>query len=265
MLLGRQFSADDTAGSMPVAIVNDMLARRLRPDGNVLGARIRAVPHRRGKVQAVDMTIVGIMANTRSYGSSLRSTPEFYVPYAQNPVALLHVIVETESRPDAVAAVFHRAMREIRPDVPVEPIESLRAMVDARVSRQRLGAWLLGVFAAIAVALAGLGLMTTLGWWVSQRTRELGVRVALGASRTTLTWLVLRQGLFIGVTGIVIGCAAAAGVTRYLQGWIYGVTPLDTATFAGAGAFMLLTATTALWLPIRKVLRVDPIKVLRAD
>jgi ABC-type antimicrobial peptide transport system permease subunit len=128
-----------------------------------------------------------------------------------------------------------------------------------------LGAWLLGVFAAIAVALTGLGLMTTLGWWVSQRTRELGVRVALGASPGKLTWLVLRQGLFIGVTGIVIGCVAAAGLTRYLQGWIYGVTPLDTPTFAGAGVFMLLAATTALWLPIRQVLRVDPIKALRAE
>ena len=265
MLAGRSFSDGDTAGSMPVAIVNDMLARRLRPDGDVLGARIRAVPPRRGKVAAVDWTIVGIMANTRSYGSNLRSTPEFYVPYAQNPVPILHVIVETESRLDAVTAMFHRAMREVRPDLPVEPIESLRTLVDARVSRQRLGAWLLGVFASIAVALAGLGLMATLAWWVSQRTRELGVRVALGASRANLTWLVLRQGLFIGIAGIVAGCAAAAGVTRYLQGWIYGVTALDPLTFVGAGVFMFLAALVALWLPIRKVLRVDPIRALRAE
>jgi predicted lysophospholipase L1 biosynthesis ABC-type transport system permease subunit len=216
-------------------------------------------------VPAVEWTIVGIMANTRSYGTNLRSTPEFYVPYAQNPVALLHVIVETESRPDAVAALFDRAMREIRPDLPVEPMESLRALVDARVSRQRLGAWLLGVFAGIAVALAGLGLMATLGWWVSQRTRELGVRVALGASRANLTWLVLRQGLFIGVIGIALGCVAAAGVTRYLQGWIYGVTALDTLTFVGAAVFMLIAAMTALCLPIRKALRIDPIRALGAE
>lgn len=265
MLAGRAFSDDDTAGSMPVAIVNDTLARRLRPDGHVLGARIRAAPPRRGKVPAVDWTIVGVMANTRSYGSNLRSTPEFYVPYAQNPVPLLHVIVETESRPDALAAVLHRAMREVRPDVPVEPVESLRTMVDARVSRQRLGAWLLGVFAGIAVVLAGLGLMATLGWWVSQRTRELGVRVALGASRGNLTWLVLRQGMLIGVAGILAGCALAAGATQYLQGWIYGVTALDTMTFAGAGALMFIAATIALWRPIRKALRVDPIRALRAE
>jgi putative ABC transport system permease protein len=265
VLAGRAFSFDDTAGSMPVAIVNDTLARRLRPDGHVVGTRIRAIPPRRGKVPAVEWTIVGIMANTRSYGTNLRSTPEFYVPYAQNPVALLHVIVETESRPDAVAALFDRAMREIRPDLPVEPMESLRALVDARVSRQRLGAWLLGVFAGIAVALAGLGLMATLGWWVSQRTRELGVRVALGASRANLTWLVLRQGLFIGVIGIALGCVAAAGVTRYLQGWIYGVTALDTLTFVGAAVLMLIAAMTALCLPIRKALRIDPIRALGAE
>jgi ABC-type antimicrobial peptide transport system permease subunit len=156
-------------------------------------------------------------------------------------------------------------MREIRPDVPVEPVESLRTLVDARVSRHRLGAWLLGVFGCIAVALAGLGLMATLGWWVSQRTRELGVRVALGASRANLTWLVLRQGMLIGVGGILVGCAAAAGVTRYLQGWIYGVTALDTLTFVGAGVVMFSAAMIALWLPIRKVLRVDPIRALRAE
>ena len=265
MLAGRDFTTDDSAGSMPVVIVNDAMARRLRPDGNVLGARVRAVPPRRGKVPATDWTVVGVMANTRSYGSNLRSTPEFYVPYAQNPVPMMHVIVETDTRPDAVAAVFSRVMREVRPDVPIEPVESLRAMVDARVSRQRLGAWLLGIFAVIAVALAGLGLMTTLGWWVSQRTRELGVRVALGASRPQLTWLVLRQGLFIGATGIALGCAAAAGVTRYLQGWIYGVTPLDPTTFASAGVFMLLAAATALWLPVRRVIKVDPIQALRAE
>ena len=111
-------------------------------------------------------------------------------------------------------------MREMRPDVPVEPVESLRTMVDGRVSRQRLGAWLLGVFAGIAVVLAGLGLMATLGWWVSQRTREVGVRVALGASRANLRGSCCGKGMFIGVAGIVAGCAAAAGVTRYLQGWI---------------------------------------------
>jgi putative ABC transport system permease protein len=265
MLAGRTFLTADTAGSPPVAIVNDALARRLRPDGAVLGARVRAIPPRRGKVPPVEWTIVGIMADTRSYGSNLRTSPEFYVPYAQNPVPLLHVIVESDAHASAVTAAMQRAMRETSPDVALEPVESLREMVDSGVARQRLGAWLLGVFATIAVALAALGLMTTLGWWVRQRRRELSVRVALGASPRKLTWLVLRQGLVIGAAGIVLGCATAAAVTRYVESWIYGVTPLDRTTFVTAAVLMLIVAVVALYLPIRKVLRLDPIEALRAE
>jgi putative ABC transport system permease protein len=117
----------------------------------------------------------------------------------------------------------------------------------------------------MAVGLAAIGLMTTIGWWVSQRTRELGVRMALGASPAQVTRLVFRQVLTLGVTGIATGCLAAAGVTRYLEGWIYGVAPLDRTTFAAAAALMCILAACAIYVPMRKAISVDPAVVLRTE
>jgi len=121
------------------------------------------------------------------------------------------------------------------------------------------------VIAALAVGLAAIGLTATIGWWVSQRTRELGVRIALGASRAQVTRLVLRQGMALSLTGIGAGCLVAAGVTRYLEGWIYGVAPLDSMTFAGAAALMLLVAGCAIYVPMRRALGVDPVVALRTE
>ena len=138
-------------------------------------------------------------------------------------------------------------------------------MLDARVARPRLGAWLLGIFAAIALLLSAVGLMTTMGWWVSQRVHELGIRMALGESRVQVTRIVLHQGVALVAGGIVIGCLAAWGVTRYLQGWIYGVTPLDTATFVAAAFLMFVLACGAMCLPLWRAISVDPVVVLRTE
>ena len=141
----------------------------------------------------------------------------------------------------------------------------MELLIRQRMGTAPVGAWLLGVIAALAVGLAAIGLMTTIGWWVRQRTRELGVRIALGASRGGVTRLVFRQGMTLAVLGVGLGCAAAAGVTRYLEGWIYGVTPLDTATFVGSAALMLGIAACAVYLPVRRATAVDPVVALRAE
>ena len=134
-----------------------------------------------------------------------------------------------------------------------------------QVMWSRMQAWLLGSFATLAIVLAAIGLTTTLGWWVQQRTRELGVRIALGASPRRLSALVVRQGMTLGVIGILFGCLGAAGLTRFMREWIYGVTPLDPRTFVGAALLMLGIAAVAIYVPMRRATRVDPVTALRAD
>jgi ABC-type antimicrobial peptide transport system permease subunit len=210
--------------------------------------------------------IVGVAFNTRSAGFDTRTRDEVFVPYAQDPAPRLHVIAEHgDGNGAAVAAQLRGAVRALRPDLALDDPEFLPQILDRSVRFWRFGATLLTVFAALAVALAGIGLMTTIGWWVNQRTRELGVRIALGATRAKVTRFVLRQGLTLGVIGVIVGCLVAAGVTRFLAGWIYGVTPLDGLTFAACAAAMTLIAALAVYVPVRRATSVDPVVALRAE
>jgi putative ABC transport system permease protein len=263
---GRAFTERDTPASPLVAIVNEALAARLDASGAVVGRTVRASRPRVPGSKPIEWQIVGVIANTRSFANDTRARAEFYVPFAQNPVTVLYAFVDTDRwREPAAATEIRGAIRAIDPDLVIEPVDSLTAFLDRRVSRPRFGAWLLGVFAALAVILAAAGLMTTMGWWVRQRTRELSIRVALGASRSAVTRLVLRQGLAVAIAGIAAGCLAAAWLTRYLQGWIYGVTPLDAATFGAAAGILALVAAGAIYVPLRRALGVNPASALSAE
>ena len=263
IVAGRGFTPADSDAGPRVAVVNEALAARLAPGGNAVGLRVRAQWPRE---PARDVEIVGVIGNTRSMRSTLTAWEEFTAPYAQRPQPFLNAMIRSDrARDPELAGEIRTAIRAVLPDLPQEPLRNYAAEVDDAAATPRFGAWLLGVFAALAVTLSAIGLMTTMGWWVRQRTRELGVRVALGASRSQILRLVLRQGVAIGVTGIAAGAIAAAGVTRYLKGWIYGVTPLDPATFASAIAMMAVVALIAVYVPVRRALRVDPIVALRAE
>ena len=188
------------------------------------------------------------------------------MPYSQNPIPVMFLVAEYAGPSDAaVMAELRAAVRALRPDLPIEDVGPMTTWVNQRVSRQRFGAWLLGTFAALAVGLAAIGLMTTIGWWVNLRTKELGVRLALGASRSQVGRLVYRQGITLGAAGIVAGCGLAAFATKYLAGFIYGVTPLDPRTFAGCALTMLVVSVAAVYLPVRRATSVDPVTALRAE
>jgi putative ABC transport system permease protein len=265
IVAGRAFTASDSENSAPVAIVNELLAQRLRPGGAVLGQMVLAPGPRRPGERPIQRQIVGVIANTRSSGADTLPAAEFYVPYAQSPVPLLYLITDADDRRGMVPTEIRRAIRGLDSELVLEDIEPFSDMLDRRVARPRLGAWLLGIFAAIALLLSAVGLMTAMGWWVSQRVHELGIRIALGASRVEVTRMVLGQGVTLVGAGIIIGCLAAAGVTHYLQGWIYGVTPLDTATFVAAAFLMFVPACGAMCLPLWRAISVDPVVVLRAE
>jgi putative ABC transport system permease protein len=261
---GRDVAGSDTLSTPLVAVVNEALARRIDPAGRVIGRRLgirwrpRDPPEQR--------EIIGVIEDTRFIQSHLRASPEAYVPFAQQPVPAFRVVVAAAAGREAEAdAALRDAVRAVDPSIVVGEVERMPAVLERGMRRWRFGAWLLGVFAGLAVTLAAIGLMTTVGWWVRQRTRELGVRVALGASRRQVTRLVLRQGLALAAAGIVAGCAAAAGLTRFLESWIYGVTPLDPSTFVACAAGMLVIAAGAVFLPARRATSADPVVALRAE
>ncbi|HUF47215.1 MAG TPA: ADOP family duplicated permease, partial [Vicinamibacterales bacterium] len=265
VLQGRGFTAADTDASARVVMVNDVLARRLRPDGQVVGEEVDVLWHRRNAEPIpVRHRIVGIAAGTRFAPSDPRPRSEAYLAVAQHPTSSLHVILALDGRRDEERARDLRAaVRSLDPTLVIGDVERMENRVHASVNRWRFGAWLLGVFAALAIVLAAIGLMTTVGWWVRQRTREIGVRVALGATAMNVTRLVLRQGLFSTGVGIIAGSVAAAGLTGFLEGWIFGVEPLDPATFATCAAGMLLVAVAAILAPVWRATRIDPLEALR--
>ena len=265
LVAGRMFSAADARGSEPVLIVNEQLASRIRPDGRVIGHRV-TVQSQGSNTVPIERTIVGVLANTRSSSVNTRPRDEAHIPYAQFPVVSQWVVADAlPGRHAEAMAGMRAAVRALRPDLVVADPRPMVNYLGERIATTRFGAWVLGALAALAVGVAAIGLAATIGWWVRQRTREIGVRIALGASRAGVTALVLRQGLTLAVVGIGVGCACAVGVTRYLTGWIYGVTPLDPGTFAGCAVLMLLVAAASVYVPVRQATSVDPVVALKAE
>jgi putative ABC transport system permease protein len=262
LVAGRTFTADDSPGGDAVVIVNEDFVKRYRPSGRVLGERIAIG---QGNAQ-VDRRIVGVVANTRFASRHTRTQPEMFVPLAQQPSSGFYLIAESDGRPDdAVARELRAALRALRSDLVVDEFSSMSALLDEGVERWRFGAWLLGILAGLALLLALIGLLATIGWWVRQRTREFGVRLALGASTWQIARLVSREGLTLTVLGIGVGCAGAVGTTRYLQSWLYGVTPLDAPTFALGAVTMFVAAAVAIGVPTRRATAVDPVSALKVE
>src|SRR4051794_34793952 len=258
---GRAFEPRDNAAATKVAVVNEAFAKRFSQDGNGLGdvVDIEFYDQRQGSRQ-----IVGVVRDTRSAGSNLKVRPEIYVPLAQTTTAAINVIVRA-SRPGdpQLADAMRAALASIDPTQVIDRIEPMQDLLDSRVANWRFGAWLLGLFAAIALLLAAVGLAAAMAWWVTQRTREIGVRMALGANPRHVAGMVLAQGLALAGAGIAIGLACAAASTRLLEGWLFGISPLDRPTFAACAAAMLIVASLATYVPVRRATRIDPLVALR--
>jgi putative ABC transport system permease protein len=261
---GRSFNDTDSASGPPVAMINQALATRLWPAANPIGEVI--------DVQAPDRTVtkrqvIGIVHTTRSWGTDREERSELYVPYAQEPGStLMYFLVRTAGppAPDLPAQITSRVTM-LRPNQAIERIEPIDASLDRSVAQPRFAAWLFGAFAAMAVGLAALGLSAVIAWWVTQRRREIGVRMALGATAQAVSALILKQAMSLAGAGVALGLVIAALSTRAIGVWLYGVAPLDPVTFGVASIGMLLIAMVAAWLPARRAARIDPIITLRAD
>jgi len=262
---GRVFSDYDTASAPPVAMVNAAMAARFWPDHDPVGRFI--------DVQAPDRTqsrrlIVGILETARSWGTDREARSELFVPYRQEPGStLIYFVVRTNGAASMTLPASIRAIvAEVRPDEVVDRIETMDTKLARSVSAPRFAMWLFGVFAAAGAVLAALGLAAIIAWWVSERRREIGVRMALGASAERVALEVLREGLGLAVGGLALGVGLALLCTHLLSNWLYGVAaPTDIRTFVACVVGMLTVTTVASYLPARRAARIDPSLTLRSE
>ncbi|HXT70360.1 MAG TPA: ABC transporter permease [Vicinamibacterales bacterium] len=256
---GRDFSTSDAAGAPSVVIVNQAFAAGHLPGEAVLNRRISF----RGDAGPWH-TIVGVVSNSKYASLAEPFAPIAYVPLAQNHETGVTLHVRARVAPDAVIPAVRNEIRSIEPNLPVPDVRTMDDTIGASLYAARMGAWSIGVLGGLALLLAAIGVYGVLAFSVARRTRELGIRVALGADRGTLMRLVLREGLILAAIGITIGLAGAVYVVKPLARFLYGVQSHDVATFIAAPAVLLLIAAVACLLPARKAMRVQPTIALRS-
>ena len=262
---GRGFEESDTATSLPVVVANETFARRY--PGEALGARVPSFGGRGSPAQAV---VVGIAADVRYIDSPTESLPELYFSHRQRPASLatlttnITLLVRTDSEPGPVAASLRSVVREADANLVPEAIMTLDdSLVATNLALPRLYALLLGGFATLALLVAGVGLFGVLSYVVAQRTRELGIRAALGARPQDLVRLVLRQGLGTTIVGLAVGLVAAGVLMRFVTTLLYGVSAADLPTYVGVPALLLVVAGAACIIPAERAARLDPLRALR--
>ena len=265
LLLGRGTTEGDTRTSPLVGVVNEAFVRRFAPDRNPLGLRARWA---RGEPDAW-MTVVGVVADARFEALHESQQPTIYTPYSQKQQPWKRwtaVVVRSRSGdPTLLADAVRRRVRSLDAQLPVTDVEAMTAVMRESLSDRRFNLVLLSAFATMAFALAALGVYGLIAHLVAQRSREIGVRMALGAQRHDVLWLMLRQGLTLVACGIVCGGLGALGATRVLRSLLYGISATDPWTFGLAVATLALVGVLASFIPARRAMRVDPCVALRLD
>jgi predicted permease len=263
LLAGRDFTARDGAGAPKVAIVSERIARGYFQGGpgEALGRRVRIGG------QGEWLTVVGVVADIRQQGLDRNVQPMIYAPFQQERGGLVRFVsfVARTTTPASVAEGIRAEIRRSAPDLPIEITRTMDEAVSASVAPPRFRMWLLALFATAATLIATCGIYGLMAYAVTQRRREIGVRMALGAQRRDVLRLVLGRALRIVAAGLIAGLAGAVVVTRVLQRFLFGVTPTDPLAFTVVTVLLLAVGLIAAWLPARRATRIDPTTALRAD
>jgi predicted permease len=255
---GRPFDATDNAAARRVAIVNQTLARRYFPNGAV-GRRLLL------SANGPPVEIVGVLSDLRHDGPARLPQPELYVPAAQMPAPEMNLVVRTTSSPAGMLPTLRAEVQRLDPDQPVFDQRTMRDVFDLVVGPHRLALRLLGALGALALALAAVGIYGVLVQLVAERTREIGIRVALGSDPPAVRRLVLRQGMVPVAWGLVVGLLAALGLTRALASQLVGVSPAEPLTLASVAMLLATVALAACYFPARRATSVDPMVALRTE
>jgi putative ABC transport system permease protein len=261
---GRDFGDGDGLQTTGVAIVNETAVKRFWPDRSPIGSQI-SLPIARNRSSL--LTIVGVVGDVRHRGLAEPPRPEIFLHSQQSELQWSEAVltVRAAAEPTTLAAPIKAALRDVDPDVPLARVRTMDEIVERSLAEPRLFAWLVGAFAAAAVALAAIGLYGIVSYTVTQRSREMGIRLALGATGGGVVRLVLAQGVRLATFGAVLGVAGGLAATRVLVGLVKGVEPNDPATFAATVALLFAIALLAAYLPARRAARVDPIRALRVE
>ena len=269
VLQGRAFDARDNEKSRPVAIVNAALAREYFAHESALGKEIRFVSGRENDPNNPWVTIVGVVGTVKRtivyQEMGYTSPPAVYRPLDQVAGGSMGIIVHTVGNPLALRPALERAVSDLDKDVPISNFETASEAIAESLLQPRFRAIVLGTFAALALLLAMVGLYGVLSQAVSQRTHEIGIRMALGAQKGRVLTMVVRQGMVLAVGGVAIGLLAALLLTRLLTAMLYGVRPADPAMLWMAALLMSLAALVAAYVPARRAAEVDPIVALRHE
>ncbi len=263
---GRTFNDGDGPGSPPVAIVSQQTAKKLWGDGDPIGRTF----YRAADPEKTSFTVVGVVGDVRSTSLNQQS-PALYYPIAwrtgpyQPGVVDMDVVVRTQGSPESAVPMLRETMRELDPSVPLANVRTMEDWISNSAAQPRLNARLLGLFAALALLIAAIGIYAVFAYSVTRRTREIGLRMALGAQRANVLRLVVGEGVKIGMIGIVVGLFGALLVGRALSTIVYGVPVRDPATFALVAMALMVVVLAACFLPARRAAKVDPMVALRYE
>ena len=261
LVAGRAFDTRDVAGVERVVLVNDVLAKTLFPGADPVGRRIRAGNATRNEWSR----IVGVVAGVRHIALDQPPVGEIYLPFAQAPMSFLTVVARTNGNPAVLAAAAERVIRRADATVVISGRSTLDDVIAGSNARRRVVLQLLLAFAGVGLVLGMVGVYGVVAYAAAQRTREIGVRIALGAANRSIVSMVVGHGVRYAIIGLAAGLVVAVGLTRFMRGVVYDVSPNDPLIYAVVGGIVLAVSFVASWLPARRAARVDPIIAMRSE
>ena len=265
LLRGRTFTWADNETSLPVAIVSEAAARLYWPDEDAIGKRVTGDDSDESEGRIVWRQVVGVVGDVRQDGLADKVRPSVYTPLSQLPMPFAALIVKSRMDPRSLADPVRRQVMAVDKDQPLFSIQPMQEVVADSVSNSEFQTVLLSLFAAVAMTLAAIGIYGVMSHSAAQRTREIGIRMALGAHQRDTLRLVVSQGMFLALLGVSIGAIGALALTRFMSSLLYGVKPTDPMTFIGVSLVLAVVSLVASYVPARRATKVDPMVALRYE
>jgi putative ABC transport system permease protein len=259
LMRGRAFTERETKESPSVVIINQRMAERYWPGEDPIGKRLTV------SFEETPREIVGIVGDVRQTSLNAETTPGVYLPFQQFPYPGMTLVIRTQTDIASITSAVRREIGAIDGNVPISEIRSMEQVISTSVSQRRFSMMLLGLFALVALLLSAVGIYGVMAYSVSERSHEIGIRIALGARSRDILKMVLGQGMILTLIGIAVGLMGALALTRLMSSLIYGVSATDPLTFAGVALALGSVALAACYIPARRATRVDPMEALRDE